>query len=160
VAKLKLDLHPIFNDSARIEAALAEIFAEAEARRIEEVEIIPGKGSGALKKTVIRYLERPDVKSRYHRIVKDSDNWGRLFVYFRWPPKREEPRKAAAKPGGTTRPEGPAYDCYFCRAANRVGERLESGEARVIDCAACGSPNRLSVHNRRGAVIVEVESGY
>jgi hypothetical protein len=47
------------------------------------VEIIPGKGSGQLKKKVIRYLQQPEVKRLYHRIEKDGDNFGRLFVHFR-----------------------------------------------------------------------------
>src|SRR5580700_8988911 len=81
--KLKLDLHPIFSDSRRIEEALQAIIEEAVAKRATEVEIIPGKGSGALKKSVLRFLDRPEIKSRYHRLEKDGDNWGRLFVHFR-----------------------------------------------------------------------------
>ena len=52
-------------------------------RRIPILEIIPGKGSGQLKKKVIRYLQQPAVKKLYHRIDKDSDNFGRLFVRFK-----------------------------------------------------------------------------
>jgi Smr domain len=57
-----------------------------EATRIKasSVEIIPGKGSGQLKKRVLRFLEQPDIKPLYHRIEKDSKNYGRLFVHFRW----------------------------------------------------------------------------
>ena len=29
-------------------------------------------------------LERKDIKARYHRVEKDSKNFGRLFVHFRW----------------------------------------------------------------------------
>ncbi|MGH9060350.1 MAG: Smr/MutS family protein, partial [Acidimicrobiales bacterium] len=47
-------------------------------------EIIPGKGSGQLKKHVLRFLERKDVKALYHRVEKDKDNFGRVFVHFRW----------------------------------------------------------------------------
>lgn len=54
-------------------------------KRIALVEIIPGKGSGQLKKTVLRFLERGEIKSLYHRIEKDSKNFGRLFVHFRHP---------------------------------------------------------------------------
>ncbi len=52
-------------------------------KRIKLVEIIPGKGSGQLKKRVLKFLERPDIKARYHRIDKDSRNFGRLFVWFK-----------------------------------------------------------------------------
>jgi DNA-nicking Smr family endonuclease len=48
------------------------------------VEIIPGKGSGALKKHVLRFLEQKEIKSQYHRVEKDSNNFGRIFVHFRW----------------------------------------------------------------------------
>ncbi|TXI82579.1 MAG: DNA mismatch repair protein MutS, partial [Flavobacteriales bacterium] len=52
-------------------------------KRIPIVEIIPGKGSGQLKKKVIRFLQQPHIKKMYHRIDKDSDNFGRLFVRFK-----------------------------------------------------------------------------
>jgi DNA-nicking Smr family endonuclease len=83
MAKLKLDLHDIFNKGRDIDRALDTIMQEAMDRRIALVEIIPGKGSGQLKKKVIRYLQQPDVKRLYHRIEKDGDNFGRLFVHFR-----------------------------------------------------------------------------
>ena len=59
------------------------LFASLE-KKIKCVEIIPGKGSGQLKKTVLRFLNRPDIKSKYHRIDKDSKNFGRLFIYFKF----------------------------------------------------------------------------
>ncbi len=83
-AKLVLDLHDIYNKGEEIDRALARIIDEAEAKKATLVEIIPGKGSGQLKKRVLRYLDRKDVRSRYHRYEKDSKNWGRLFVHFRW----------------------------------------------------------------------------
>ena len=82
--KLVLDLHDIYNRGADIDRALREIIDEAEAKKAPLVEIIPGKGSGALKKRVLRFLDQPEVKSRYHRVEKDSKNFGRIFVHFRW----------------------------------------------------------------------------
>ena len=82
--KLKLDLHDIYNHGGQIDAALQGIIDEAVAKKAKLVEIIPGKGSGALKKRVLRFLERKDIKALYHRVEKDSDNWGRVFVHFRW----------------------------------------------------------------------------
>lgn len=84
MAKLKLDLHPIFNRGGAIEAELQRAMDEAEQKRIRTVEIIPGKGSGQLKKRVLKFLERPEIKARYHRVDKDAKNHGRLFVYFRF----------------------------------------------------------------------------
>ena len=84
MAKLVLDLHDIYNRGYQIDRALDQVIQDAIDKRIRLVEIIPGKGSGALKKKVLRYLDRKDVRARYHRIEKDSDNWGRLFVHFRF----------------------------------------------------------------------------
>lgn len=82
--KLKLDLHDIYNRGGEIDRALRAIIDEAVAKKAKLVEIIPGKGSSALKKHVLRFLERKDVKALYHRVEKDSDNFGRVFVHFRW----------------------------------------------------------------------------
>ena len=83
--KLTLDLHPVYNKGRLIDAALENALDDAEARKASELEIICGKGSGALKKRVLRFLDRKDVRARYHRINKDPNNSGHLFVYFRWP---------------------------------------------------------------------------
>ena len=82
--KLKLDLHDIYNRGQDIDRALRAVMDEAVAKKAPLVEIIPGKGSGALKKRVLRFLERKDIKALYHRVEKDSKNFGRLFVHFRW----------------------------------------------------------------------------
>jgi DNA-nicking Smr family endonuclease len=84
MAKLTLDLHPIFNRGAQIEQELERVIDEAERKKITTLEIIPGKGSGQLKKRVLRFLDRKDIKQRYHRLDKDRNNHGRLFVYFRF----------------------------------------------------------------------------
>lgn len=81
--RLKLDLHDIFNKGRNIDQALNDIMDEAERKKAKTVEIIPGKGSGQLKKRVLRFLDRKDVKARYHRVEKDSKNFGRLWVHFR-----------------------------------------------------------------------------
>jgi dsDNA-specific endonuclease/ATPase MutS2 len=81
--KLKLDLHEIFNRGQDIDRALRQIIDEAIAKKASLVEIIPGKGSGQLKKRVLRFLDQKEIKALYHRVEKDSQNWGRLFVHFR-----------------------------------------------------------------------------
>jgi len=82
--KLKLDLHDIHNRGPEIDRALRAIIDEAVAKKAPLVEIIPGKGSGALKKHVLRFLQQKEIKALYHRVEKDSDNFGRVFVHFRW----------------------------------------------------------------------------
>lgn len=83
MAKLKLDLHDIFNKGASIDAELNRIIQEAVEKKIALVEIIPGKGSGQLKKKVLRFLEQSHIKKLYHRMEKDSQNFGRIFVHFK-----------------------------------------------------------------------------
>ena len=82
--KLKLDLHDIYNRNGDIDWALRAIIDGAVAKKAPLVEIIPGKGSGQLKKRVLRFLDQKDIKALYHRVEKDSDNFGRVFVHFRW----------------------------------------------------------------------------
>ncbi|MBF0253441.1 MAG: Smr/MutS family protein [Candidatus Omnitrophica bacterium] len=83
MSKLKIDLHDIYNKGKVIDQELYRIIEEAADKGIKVVEIIPGKGSGQLKKKVLRFLEQKNIKKMYHRIEKDSSNWGRLFVYFK-----------------------------------------------------------------------------
>lgn len=82
--KLKLDLHDIYNKGQDIERALTNIINEAVRTKADHVEIIPGKGSGQLKKRVLRFLDQKEIKALYHRVEKDSKNFGRVFVHFRW----------------------------------------------------------------------------
>ena len=83
MAKLKLDLHEICKKGFLIEKELNRVINEAVEKRIALVEIIPGKGTGQLKKTVLRFLNRSEIKKLYHRIDKDRDNFGRLFIRFK-----------------------------------------------------------------------------
>jgi DNA-nicking Smr family endonuclease len=82
--KLKLDLHDVYNKGHEIDRALRDVINEAVAKRITPVEIIPGKGSGQLKKKVLRFLDQKEIKQLYHRVEKDGNNWGRLFVHFKF----------------------------------------------------------------------------
>jgi len=84
MAKIKLDLHDIFNKGSSIEKELNRVINEAVEKRISLVEIIPGKGSGQLKKHVLRFLDKKEIKKLYHRIDKDSKNFGRIFVHFKF----------------------------------------------------------------------------
>jgi len=83
MAKIKLDLHDIYNKGDEIEKELNRVIEDAVEKKIKMVEIIPGKGSGQLKKRVLKFLEQPHIKAQYHRIKKDEKNFGRVFVYFK-----------------------------------------------------------------------------
>jgi dsDNA-specific endonuclease/ATPase MutS2 len=82
MAKLVLDLHDIYNKGELIDKELNRVIDEAIEKKIKTVEIIPGKGSGQLKKKVLRFLNQKHIRNKYHRLDKDSKNFGRLFVYF------------------------------------------------------------------------------
>jgi dsDNA-specific endonuclease/ATPase MutS2 len=84
MAKLKLDLHEIYNRGSDIDRELNRIVEQAIERKIELVEIIPGKGSGQLKKKVLRFLNQGHIKKLYHRVEKDDKNFGRIFIHFKF----------------------------------------------------------------------------
>jgi len=84
MAKIKLDLHDIFNKGDSIDAELNRVIGEAVEKKISLVEIIPGKGSGQLKKRVLRFLEQKEIKKLCHRVEKDEKNFGKISVHFRF----------------------------------------------------------------------------
>lgn len=84
MARIKVDLHDIYNNSAAIDMALQKAFEDAIDKKIREVELIPGKGSGQSRKKVERFLQQPHIKKQYYRIENDSKNFGRLLVYFKF----------------------------------------------------------------------------
>jgi DNA-nicking Smr family endonuclease len=84
MAKLVLDLHNFFNNGGVIDAELNRVINDAVKKKIALVEIIPGKGSGQLKKRVLRFLAEPQIKKLYHRLEKDDKNFGRIFVHFKF----------------------------------------------------------------------------
>lgn len=83
MARILLDLHDIYNKGDKIDQELQRVMQEAVDKRISTVEIIPGKGSGQLKKRVLRFLNQAHICQLYHRLEKDEKNFGRIFVHFR-----------------------------------------------------------------------------
>ena len=84
MAKLKLDLHDIYDKGDQIESSLKGIIDQALEKRVCLIEIIPGKGCGQLKKRVLRFLQKREIRKLYHRIEKDSKNFGRVFIHFKF----------------------------------------------------------------------------
>jgi dsDNA-specific endonuclease/ATPase MutS2 len=82
--KLTLDLHGIYNHGDEIERALQRIFDEAVAKKAPLIEIIPGKGSGQLKKHVLRFLDKKRPSAKNMRVEKPSKNFGTIKVHFNW----------------------------------------------------------------------------
>jgi DNA-nicking Smr family endonuclease len=82
-AVLTLDLHPIFRNTRAVDLALREIVFRAAATGEDVVEIIPGKGSGQLKRRVLAFLNQPQIKKLYARVETDESNTGRVLVHFK-----------------------------------------------------------------------------
>jgi dsDNA-specific endonuclease/ATPase MutS2 len=77
-----LDLHPIFRNNRDIEMALREVIFKAARTGVDVVQIIPGKGSGKLKRRVLAFLEQKHIKKLYVRVETDASNSGRVLVHF------------------------------------------------------------------------------
>lgn len=85
MGRIVLDLHDIFNDGDAIASELGRVINEATEKKIRMVEIIPGKGSGQLRRKVIRFLHQPHIKAKYHRMEIDEKNHGKMYVHFKFP---------------------------------------------------------------------------
>lgn len=83
MSKLKIDLHEVYNTGWLIDKTIIEAVDECVENRIKMLEIVHGKGSGQLKKKVLRILQTPEMRLKYDRIDKDQKNFGRLFVRFK-----------------------------------------------------------------------------
>lgn len=83
MSKLKIDLHDIYNKGDLIDQTIKNAVNECSEKRIKMLEIVHGKGSGQLKKKVLRILQTPEMRLKYDRIDKDRKNFGRLFVRFK-----------------------------------------------------------------------------
>lgn len=80
---LTVDLHPIFRNNRDIELALRQAMFKAARSGETTMEIIPGKGSGKLKKRVLAFLNQPHIKKLYERFETDPTNDGRVVVHFK-----------------------------------------------------------------------------
>ena len=47
------------------------------------MEIIPGKGTGQLKRRVLAFLAQKHIKKLYVRVETDASNTGRVLVHFK-----------------------------------------------------------------------------
>lgn len=79
---LTLDLHPIFRNNRDIDLALREVIFRAARTGVDTVEIIPGKGTGQLKRRVLAFLAQKHIKKLYVRVETDQSNTGRVLVHF------------------------------------------------------------------------------
>jgi DNA-nicking Smr family endonuclease len=79
---LTVDLHGIFRSDRDIDSAVRAAIFRATKENVKVVEIIPGKGSGKLKRRVLAMLNQPHLKKFYRRVEADASNEGRVLVHF------------------------------------------------------------------------------
>lgn len=82
MSRIKIDVRHLVKDEPALYAELARVIREAVDKRIPLIEISPGNVNDIMKKRVLRFLERPEIKTQYHKIVKES--YCRVFVHFRF----------------------------------------------------------------------------
>jgi DNA-nicking Smr family endonuclease len=80
---ITLDLHPYFRSNRDIDTALRQTLFKAAATGVDTVQIIPGKGTGQLKKRVLAVLAQKHIKKLYARVEQDPTNAGRILVHLR-----------------------------------------------------------------------------
>lgn len=79
---LTVDLHGIFRNDRDVDNAVRNAVFRAAREKVLLVEIIPGKGSGRLKRRVLGMLNQPHLKKLYRRVETDPGNEGRVLVHF------------------------------------------------------------------------------
>ena len=79
--KLKLNVYPVIPDMAE---KLAAIIQKAVDSRAKIVEIAYGEAGESVKKRILRFLNRKDIRKLYSRLEKTDKGWGRIYVHFRW----------------------------------------------------------------------------
>jgi len=79
--KLKLNAYPVISD---MDQKLTEIIRKAVDNRVKIVEIAYGEAAESVKKRILNFLNRKDIRRLYSRLEKTDKGWGRIYVHFRW----------------------------------------------------------------------------
>ncbi len=79
--KLKLNVYPVIPD---MELRIAEILQKAVDNKAKMVEIAYGEAAESVKKRILNYLNKKEVRCLYSRLEKTEKGWGRIYLHFRW----------------------------------------------------------------------------
>jgi hypothetical protein len=79
--KLKLNLFPVVPE---MEEKIAKILQEAVGGRASIVEIAYGTATGSVKKRILNFLNKKEIRRLYSRLEKTDKGWGRIYLHFRW----------------------------------------------------------------------------
>jgi len=77
--KLKLNAYPVLPD---MEEKITGIIEEARRKRARKVEIAYGE-SVMIKKRVLTFLNKKEIRRLYSRLEKTNKGWGRVYLHFR-----------------------------------------------------------------------------
>ncbi len=83
--KLKLNLYPAVPE---METKIAQILQEAVQKRAKILEIAYGEASDSVKKRILNFLNKKEIRQLYYRLEKTDKGWGRVYLHFRWPEAR------------------------------------------------------------------------
>ncbi|MDD5128697.1 MAG: DNA mismatch repair protein MutS [Candidatus Omnitrophica bacterium] len=79
--KLKLNLFPAVPD---MEEKMAGIIQEAVDGKASIVEIAYGTAADSVKKRILNFLNKKEIRCLYSRLEKTDKGWGRVYLHFRW----------------------------------------------------------------------------
>ncbi|MDD5611369.1 MAG: DNA mismatch repair protein MutS, partial [Candidatus Omnitrophica bacterium] len=57
---------------------------EAVDGRAKMVEIAYGEAGEMVKKRIINFLNKKEIRKLYSRLEKTDKGWGRIYLHFRW----------------------------------------------------------------------------
>jgi DNA-nicking Smr family endonuclease len=78
--KLKLNVYPVIPD---MDKKIAAIIQEAMDKHAKIVEIAYGQASDSVKKRILNFLNKKEIRQLYSRLEKTEKGWGRIYLYFR-----------------------------------------------------------------------------
>ena len=67
-----------------MEERIAQIIQEAVENRAKSVEITYGEASDTVKKRILNFLNKKEIRQLYTRLEKTEKGWGRVYLHFRW----------------------------------------------------------------------------
>jgi len=78
--KLKLNVYPVISD---MEDRIAGIIQQAIEKRADTVEIAYGKASEGVKKRILNFLNKKEIRRLYSFLEKTEKGWGRIYLRFK-----------------------------------------------------------------------------
>lgn len=63
---------------------LMEIIQKAVYNRAKLVEIAYGQAGDNVKRHILHFLNKKEIRKLYSRLEKTGKGWGRIYLHFRW----------------------------------------------------------------------------